>query len=326
MRRREFITALGAAVTWPLAVRAQQPSRIYRIGFLIPSPRDRPPVAAMFDELRLNGFIEGQNLVVIPGGFDVPTEAITDRAAALVKAAPDVIVAGPELQLRALQAVTRTVPLIGMTEDMVAAGLVASLARPGGNTTGISLLSPELDGKRQDILIEAVPGIKRMGALADSNVTPPQHLEELKNAARMHGLDLVTFGVAGPQEVVPAINAAKESGAQALNLLATPLFSVPGTPTNRLVLDSLAQLHLPAIFQWPETAELGGLIGYGPRFTEMYRQRAHMVVKVLRGARPADLPIEQPTRFELVINLKVAKAISHEVPPGLVLRADKVIE
>src|SRR5205823_10747615 len=124
----------------------------------------------------------------------------------------------------------------------------------------------------------------------------------------------------------PAIKAAKEAGAQALNLLATPVFSVPGTPTNRLVLESLAELRLPAIFQWPETAELGGLIGYGPRFTEMYRQRAQMVVKILRGAKPADLPIEQPTRFELVVNLKAAKAIGHEVPAGLVLRADEVIE
>ncbi|MFL4980871.1 MAG: ABC transporter substrate-binding protein [Xanthobacteraceae bacterium] len=326
MRRRAFILGFGAAAAWPLPACPQEPGRIYRIGFLIPSPRDRPPVAAMFDELRLNGFIEGQNLVVIPGGFGVPVDAIAERALALVRAAPDVIVAGPELQLRALQAITRTVPLVGMTEDMVAEGLVASLARPGGNITGISLLSPELDGKRQDILIDAVPGIKRVGALADSNVTPPRHLEELKDAARLRGLDLVNVGVARPQEVVPAIKAAKEWGAQALNLLATPLFSVPGTPTNRLVLDTLAELRLPAIFQWPETAELGGLIGYGPRFTQMYRQRAQMVVKVLRGAKPPDLPIEQPTRFELVINLKAAKAIGHEVPAGLVLRADEVIE
>jgi putative ABC transport system substrate-binding protein len=155
MRRREFIGLVGGAVAWPVLARAQQPGHTYRIGFLIPSPRDRAPVAALFDELRLNGFIENQNLEVLPGGFDAHDEQFTELAAALVKAAPDVIVAGPELPLRAVQKVTRAVPLVGMSEDLVAEGLVASLARPGANITGISLLSPELDGKRQDILIES---------------------------------------------------------------------------------------------------------------------------------------------------------------------------
>jgi putative ABC transport system substrate-binding protein len=149
MKRRDFITLLSGAATWPFAAQAQEPGRIYRIGFLIPTPRDRPPVVAFFDELRLNGFIENQNLKVVPGGFDARDEQFVELATALVKAAPDAIVAGPELPLRALQAATRTVPLIGMSEDLVAEGLVASLARPGGNVTGISLLSPELDGKRR---------------------------------------------------------------------------------------------------------------------------------------------------------------------------------
>jgi putative tryptophan/tyrosine transport system substrate-binding protein len=327
MNRRTFITLLGgAAAAWPLAARGQEPGRVYRIGFLIPSPRERPAVDAFFDELRLNGFIEGQNLIVIPGGFDVGNEQFAERAAALVKASPDAIIAGPELPLRALQELTRTVPLIGMTEDMVAAGLAASLARPAGNITGVSLLSPELDGKRQDILIEAVPGARRMAALADSNVTPLRHLQTLQDAARLHGVELSVFGVAGPQEIVPAIDGAKASGAEAINFLATPLFSVPGSRTNRIVIERVTELRLPAIYQWPETAEQGGLVGYGPRFTQVYRQRARLVVKVLRGNKPADLPVEQPTNFELVINLQAAKAIGHELPAGLVLRADEVIE
>src|SRR6516165_5302477 len=162
MTRRNLVALLAGAAAWPLAARAQEPGRSYRIGFLIPSPKNRPPVAALFDELRLNGFIENQNLEVLPGGFDVRDEQLAELAAALVKAAPDAIVAGPELPLRALQTATRTVPLIGMSEDLVAERLVASLARPGGNITGISLLSPELDGKRQDVLIEAVPGARRI--------------------------------------------------------------------------------------------------------------------------------------------------------------------
>src|SRR5436190_23643447 len=168
MRRREFFTLLGGAVGWPLGSHAQEPGRTYRLGALMPAPRQSPAVHAMFDQLSRNGFIEGQNLLVILGGFEVGNEDLTKLAAALVKAAPDVILAGPAPPLRALQAATPTVPVVGMSEDMVAEGLVSSLARPGGNITGISLLSPELDGKRQDILIEAVPQPRRIAAMPDS--------------------------------------------------------------------------------------------------------------------------------------------------------------
>jgi putative tryptophan/tyrosine transport system substrate-binding protein len=321
LRRREFIAVLGAAAAWPLAARAQEADRTYRLGFLTQVGRNTPGIVAFFDELRAHGFVEGGNLSMIPGGFGVAIERIGEVAETMVKAAPDAIVAGPELPLRALQTLTRTIPLIGMTEDMVAEGFAASLARPGGNITGISLLSPELDGKRQDILIEAVPGVRRIAALADANVTPARHLGALQDAAR-DGVEMLAFEVATPEKIVPAIDEAKAAGAQALNFLASSLFFVH----RRIAFERAAVVHLPAIYQWPEMAEEGGLVGYGSRFTEMYRQRAQMVVKILRGAKPADLPVEQPTRFELVINLKAAQAIGHEVPAGLVLRADKVIE
>jgi ABC-type uncharacterized transport system substrate-binding protein len=322
MNRRAFMSLVGGAAAWPLAARAQEAGRSYRLGFLTQVGRNAPGIVAFFDELRLNGFVEGRNLSVVAGGFGVPIERIGDVAEAMVKAAPDAIVAGPELPLRALQALTRVIPLIGMTEDMVAEGFAASLARPGGNITGISLLSPELDGKRQEILIEAVPGGRRMAALADANVTPARHLEALQDAARARGVELVVFGVATPEKIAPAVDEAKAAGAQALNFLASSLFFVH----RRIAFERAAMVRLPAVYQWPEMAEEGGLVGYGSRFTEMYRQRAQMVVKILRGARPADVPVEQPTRFELVINLKAAQAIGHEVPAGLVLRADKVIE
>jgi ABC transporter substrate binding protein len=164
MRRRDFITHIGGvAVVWPLVAQAQEPGRTYRLAFLIPSPRQAPATIALFDELHRNGFSEGQNLVVIPDGFEADTEHPGELAAALVKAAPDAIITGPALPLRAFQTITHTIPLIGMTEDMVAEGLVASLARPGGNITGLSLLSLELDTKRQEILIEAVPGASNSG-------------------------------------------------------------------------------------------------------------------------------------------------------------------
>jgi len=326
MNRREVITILGGAVAaLPSATWAQQIGRNYRLGFLNPAPRQSAAASALFDELRLNGFIEGQNLTVIPGGFEVRNDQVAERAAELVKAAPDAILAGPEFPLRTLQALTRTIPLVGMTEDMVAAGLVTSLARPGGNITGISLLSPELDGKRQDILHEVIPDARRMAALADSNVTGG-HLQALQEAAQRRGIELSVLVVAGPEEIVPAINSAKAAGAEAINFLASPLFSVPGTRSNIAVTERVADLRLPAIYQWPETAESGGLMGYGPRFTQVWRQRARMIVKIFRGISPADLPVEQPTNFELVINLKAAKMIGHDVPAGLVLRADGVIE
>ena len=317
MKRRTFITLLGGATAaWPLAARAQEAGRTYRLGFLLPTARQAPQVEAFFDELQLNGFVEGKNLVVIPDGFEATDDNLAERAAALINAAPDAIVAGPAPPLRALQAITRSVPLVGMSEDMVGEGLVASLARPGGNITGISLLSPELDGKRQDILIEAIPGARRIAAMADSRQTPPYHLQTLQHAARSRGVELAVFGVNGPEEIASAIDAAKAAGAEALNFLATPLFSLPGTRNNTVVMERIAALRLPAIFQWPETAEVGALAGYGPRFTDMYRQRARMVAKIFRGAKPADIPVEQPARFQLVINLKAARSIGHEVPAG----------
>src|SRR5215813_1408412 len=325
--RREFITLVGgAAAGWPLAARAQQAGRTYRLGVLVPTPRQSPAVLALFDELRLNGFIEGQNLQVILGGFEAGNEHLAELAAALVKAAPDAILAGSEVPVRALQSLTRTIPLVGMTEDMVAEGLVTSLARPGGNITGISLLSPELDGKRQDLLIEAVPGARRIAAMADSRATPTYHLQALQHGARSRGVELSVFAVGGPEEIASAIEAAKAAGAEALNFLATPLFSVPGSRGNQIVMERIAAVRLPAIFQWPETAEAGALVGYGARFADMYRQRARIAVKILRGAKPADIPVEIPDRYELVINLRAAKAIGHEVSASLVLRADKVIE
>jgi ABC-type uncharacterized transport system substrate-binding protein len=201
---------------------------------------------------------------------------------------------------------------------------VNSLARPGGNTTGISLLATELDSKRQDILIEAVPRLRRMAALADdANTTTPQHLQALQDAARARGVELSIHRVAKSEEVMPAIDAVKTSNGAALNVLASPLLFA----NRRVIMERAAGLRLPAVYQWPEMAEEGGLIAYGPRIVEIFRQiLARQLVKLLRGARPADVPVEQPTAFELVINLQTAKAIGHEVPAGLVLRADKVIE
>jgi putative tryptophan/tyrosine transport system substrate-binding protein len=325
MRRREFVTLLGgatASVCIPPAVFAQEPGRVYRIGFLSGAPREWAMYTAFFDELRASGFIEGQNLTVIAGGFGLHDEQLSEAAAALVKASPDAIVTTGPIASRAAQVATKTVPILAASDNMVEDGLVPSIRRPGGNTTGVSLLAVELDGKRQELLIEAVPGIRRIATLADPNVATPQHLKELKDAARARGVELSVFSAATPEAITPAMNEASAWTAEAINVLATPLFFFNG----QTVMGRAAALRLPAMYQWPEMAEEGGFAAYGPRITQWFRQLALLLAKVLRGAKPGELPVEQPTRFELVINLQAAQAIGREVPAGLVLRADKVIE
>jgi ABC transporter substrate binding protein len=202
--RREFLASAAAVTAWPIAARAQEVGRTYRLGFLTPVVREAPAITAFLDELRLAGFIEGENLLLITDGFNVRNDEINERAGSVVMGEPDAIISGPLLHTRALQQLTHSIPLVAMTEDMVAEKLVASLARPGGNITGISLLSPELDGKRQDILIEAVPQARRIAALADANVTPIRHLHALQEAARTRGVTLFPISV-GTRDELPAL-------------------------------------------------------------------------------------------------------------------------
>jgi putative ABC transport system substrate-binding protein len=205
---------------------------------------------------------------------------------------------------------------------MVGEGLVRSLAHPDGNTTGVSILAAELDGKRQEILIDFFPAARRMAVLADAQTTEPARLEALEDAARMRGVTLSIHSVQRREDIDPAIEAAKAAGAAALNVLASPLF----VGNRDAIIARTTALRLPAIYHWPETAQDGGLLAYGPRFSEFFRLWARQLVKILRGAKPADLPVEQPTKFELVVNLKTAKAIGLEIPPTLLARADEVIE
>jgi len=322
MRRREFIGFVSCAtLACSLRVHAQEAGRLYRVALVMPVGRDEPAVLAFLDELRGQGFVEGKNLAIV-GGQPTSNEQVPTVVPLILQAAPDAIVSGGDVIARAFQKATQSIPIIVMTEDMVAGGYATSLARPGGNATGISLMSPDLDGKRQDVLIEAVPGARRIAALADSNVASLDHLKALEASARNHGRELVVVRAASASELAPAINEAGKQGAAALNVLSSPMLHL----NRRLIIARAAEARLPAIYQWPETAEEGGLLAYGPSFIDIFRQRAGIVVKVLRGARPNELPIEQPTKFKLVINLKTAKAINYAVPTGLVLRADTVIE
>jgi ABC-type uncharacterized transport system substrate-binding protein len=324
MRRREFVAVLGgAAVAWPLAVRAQESGRTYQIGGLSAGPRGAPYWLAVFDELRQAGFIEGQNLTIDWRQYGSRVDLIPQFAAELVKAKADVIAATGDSAIRAVQRATTTIPILGSTDDMVGSGLVNSLARPDGNTTGTSILASELDGKRQEILIEALPGLRHIAALADSKTTAAPRLRSLQDAARARGIELSIHQIAKPDEIPAALEAAKASGAAAINVLSSPVLY----GNRQIVIQRTATLLLPAIYQFPEEAEEGGLIGYGPSVVRMYRELvAPMLIKLLRGSKPADLPIEQPTKFELVVNLKTAKVIGLTIPESFLALADEVIE
>jgi ABC-type uncharacterized transport system substrate-binding protein len=312
-----------ASLSWLPVARAQEAGRTYRVGALYASRRDAPQNVALFDELRRNGFLLGRNLNVDSRGWGLRPEQFADVAVQLASANIDLFMCGGDSAIRAAQRASATIPIVAVTDDMVGSGLVRSLANPGGNTTGVSILANQLDGKRQEILVEMIPGLRRMAALADSNTTGPHQLEALQDSARTRGVELSLHRVVKSEEIVPAIDAAKKAGAAALNVLATPLlFS-----NRRLIFERVATLRLPAMYQWPEMAEEGGLIAYGPRITQIFRElMSRQAVKVLRGARPADLPVEQPTKFELVIHVKTAKALGLAVPQSVLLRADQLVQ
>jgi putative ABC transport system substrate-binding protein len=321
MRRREFITFISASVVWPFAALAQQPGRTYRLGALQLHPRDVPLSVAWLEEFRRRGFIEGQNFTVEWRAFWQHPDLIPQYAAELVKARVDVINTVGDEAIRALQEATRTIPIVAMTDDMLGSGFVNSVARPDGNITGINLLGREGDGKRQDILIELVPGLRRMATLADVTTDPP--LDALREGARAHNVELSIYRIAGGEEIAAAIDSAQASGATALNVLSSGLFWAH----RQLIRERVAALHLPAIFPLPEEAEEGGFAGYGPRASQLFSEIIpQQIIKLFRGAKVADIPIEQPTKLELVINLKTANAMGMSVPEALLVRADKVIE
>ncbi len=324
MRRREFIKFAGSAtLAWPLAAQAQEAGRTYRVGAVSINSRNAPIIVAMFDGLEGFGFSEGQNLTIDWRTRTYgPQVDLVSEFVALTKALPDVIYAAGTGGIRAAQKATTTIPILGFHDDIIGSALVNSLARPDGNTTGVSLFAAEQDGKRQEILIEMVPGLRRMAALADAD-RPPLQFQALRDAARVRSVDLSIYRVAKPEEIAASINAAKASGVEALNIVASGIL----WGNRRVIMDRAAEVGLPTMYEWPEAAEEGGFVAYGPRLVQVYRElMALQLAKLLRGAKPSDLPVLQPTKFDLVINLKAAKALGLTIPEAFLLRADKVIE
>jgi len=323
MRRRDLIILVCLGVAWPRAARAQEPGRVYRLGILLPFPRRYATPDAFFEGIRQYGFIDGQNLLDDPNGYGLRSEQFAGHAFEIVKQRVDLIVCAGDDAVRTAQQATKIIPILAGTDDMLGAGFVHSLAKPEGNITGHSILSFELNGKRQEILTDLLPAVRHMAALADAYVYPPERLQTLQELTRQRGVELLVYRVSKPEEIAGAIETAKNSGAQALNVLPSPFMFGHW----RIVRERVAPLSLPTMYPFPSMAEEGGLIAYGTNIVQVWRDSMpRQAAALLRGAKVADVPVEQPTKFDLVINLKTAKALSLSIPESFLLRADKVIE
>jgi putative tryptophan/tyrosine transport system substrate-binding protein len=327
IRRREFIATLlgGAAVLWPLAAHAQQPAKLPTIGLLgattlsVESQR----VAAFVQRLRELGWTEGRTIAIEDRWAEGRNERFAEIAAEFVRLKADVIVTAGTASVLAAKQATSVIPIVfAAAGDPVGMDLVASLARPGGNVTGLSVQSTDLVGKRLEILREVVPSLRRVAILGNvGNPIAVPEMGEVQAAARLLGVEASRFEIRRVQDIAPAFDALM-GWAEALYVITEPLAN-----TNRIRINTLALgARLPTMYAFREYVEAGGLISYGPNVPHQYRRAADYVDKILRGAKPGDIPVEQPTKFDLVVNLITAKALRLEVPPMLLARADEVIE
>jgi putative ABC transport system substrate-binding protein len=320
LKRREFITLLGGIASVSCSHGGLAAPNLPRVGVLEPyaatDPRYR--VAQALHDV---GFEEGRDIFVEWRYAEGHIERVPALAIDLVRLKLDAIVAIGDVAIRALRRETTTIPIVAGTDDLVGEGHAASLAHPGGNVTGLSILASELNAKRLEVLKEAMPSACRVAVLWDS-ATGTFHLPILRSVAQALGVELQVHEVTGNENLNKALDAAQAWGADSLNVLASPTLHALRRP----IIEQAAARRLVAIYQWGESAREGGLMSYGPFRTEVYQGLARQLARVLKGANPSELPVEQPTRFELVINLKTAKALGLTIPPLLLARADEVIE
>jgi len=325
MRRRRAIVALLLSLVAPLTAKAQQAAKVYNIGFLgLGSSFAGPNRTAFYRGLQEHGWIEGQNFVLTTRFAQFKSERLREMVAELVQRKVDVIVVQSAEGALAAKHGTSTIPIVAVSPaDAVAIGLVASLARPGANVTGLSYLGTELIAKQMELLKEAVPNLSRVAAL--SNPANPTHAPRLRAAAigaqglRVH---LEPIEARTPAELDKAFATMMRARVGGVLVLSDPMFNDEARRLAQLASTS----GLPAIYGFRMSVDAGGLMSYGPDFPDLFHRAAAYVDKILKGAKPGDLPIEQPTKFELVINLKAAKALGLTIPPSLLLRADQVVE
>jgi putative ABC transport system substrate-binding protein len=328
MNRRTFIATATAILVAPFAAGAQRAGKVARIGMLLPGTAARaarsPTVQAFFEELRILGWIESQNVTIEWRFAEEQLERLAELAADLVHLKVDVIVTAAAPSARAAKDATSRIPVVILDPgDPVGTGLVASLAHPGGNVTGVTSIAPDLAAKRLELLKEAAPGVMRVAVLFNAAVPPAEiAMKELQAAARALGLYIQSVAVQGSKSMDEAFRLMTQERANGLIVFPDPL-----TFANQEVITNFAtKSRIPGLFGAKEFVNVGGLMSYGPSYPGMFRRGAHYVDKILKGAKPADLPVEQPTKFELVINLKTAKAIGLTVPQSILRRADQVIE
>jgi putative tryptophan/tyrosine transport system substrate-binding protein len=325
LKRREFITLLGGAAAWPLVAHAQQPAKVHRIGFLWENPNTFPDALEAFrQELRRLGYIEGSNLIIEFRWAEGDPGRMRELAEDLVRLQIDVIVAPSSVYTAAAKQATSTIPIVFMSHaDPLRTGHVASLARPGGNVTGFSLMMTETNVKGLELLKETLPDLSRVAVLYEP--ATPSHgpgLQAAKEAGATLGLHIQPVAAPFAAEFESAFSAMGKEGAQAVLVLSTPLFIAGAKPLAELGLKyKLASLYGPK-----QHVTAGGLMSYSPDRADLWRRGAGYVDKVLKGVKPADLAVQQPTKYELAINLKTAKALGLEVPPTFLARADEVIE
>jgi putative ABC transport system substrate-binding protein len=326
MLRRIVVCLLLTVLLLTVSVaEAQQPRKIPHIGVLAggSASSDSARIEALRQGLREFGYVEGKNVVIEYAYADGKTNRLTELAARLVHLKVEVIVTAGPAATRAAKEATNTIPIVmAQDADPVASGLVASLARPGGSITGLSRLSPELSGKQLELLKETVPTLSQLAVFENS--TQPgnrQSLNEVELAAGPLGVQLQTLNISGPKDIQTAFRAAGKGRANGLLVLSSPVLFAQRIE----VVELAAKNRLPAIYFALEFAEDGGLMSYGPSITDLFRRAAIYVDKILKGARPGELPVEQPTKFELIVNLKAAKKIGLTIPPNVLARADKLL-
>jgi putative ABC transport system substrate-binding protein len=302
---------------------AQDRAQLPLVGVLrIDTPTLGPASGLLREALAALGDVDGSTIRLDFRLAEGDPARFPELAAALVRDKPSVIVASGEAAARAAQAATHTIPIVATNNDLVASGLIASLAKPGGNITGVSLLVTELDAKRLEVLTEIVPSGRRFGVLNDPVISQPPGLQALAVTARARGVELLTVDVHASQELPTALASLRAGGAEGVNILSSPLFNGHRDQIGPLLL----QHKLPAICEWREMTAAGCLASYGTTLSELFTMQAALIDKILKGARPGDTPAQQPTKFELVLNLKVAREIGVEIPPAILARADEVIE
>ena len=320
--RRALIAGLCASALAAAFAMAQTGKRRPVIGVVRVNPRDTNEtfIEPFRRDMAALGWIEHDNVEFMFSWAGGRNTALAPLIADMVARKVDLIVTfGPVGARAALQATT-TIPIVAMTDDLAGGGLVKSMARPGGNLTGVSILATELDAKRLEILREAAPSVRRVGVLYDPELV--RSMSAIKAAAPKLGIEIAFASGKTEAEIAEAIRTLIREKVGAVNVLASANLNA----FRAYQIAEFARARLPSIYEWPETAEQGGLLGYGPRNTAVYRQVAGLIDKILRGAKPADIPVEQPTKFELVVNLKTAKAIGVAIPQTVMLRADKVIQ